>query len=255
MDYKVKTEVFEGPFDLLLHLVRINEMDIYDIPIAEITRQYLKYISDMQELDLHLAGEFLVMAATLINIKSRTLMPPQQEQAEEEEEEIDQEDEDIKSAQDLMRRLIEYRQFKEMAVKLQNREEKQLRLFYRNSVLPQVTNKNNPKELREDISLLFSAFARILKFADGRPTHHVQKEEFSVDEKIDFLRREIIGQRRVNVGQVFKACHSKDELITTFLAVLELCRMRLARVKQENNYQDIYLIYADDWTEEDEDDD
>ena len=121
MSHNVKITVFEGPFDLLLHLVRVNEMDIYDIPISDITDQYLKYIKEMEKLDLRLAGEFLVMAATLINLKSRTLMPPLRDEPEPEEEEPEDELGGIRTGQDLMRQLIEYRQFKEMAVSLADR--------------------------------------------------------------------------------------------------------------------------------------
>jgi segregation and condensation protein A len=243
MDYKVKIDVFEGPFDLLLHLVRINEMDIYDIPIAEITRQYLEYIDEMERLDINVAGEFLVMAATLINIKSRSIAPPPVENAEgEQEEAVDEEYESIRDAQDLMRRLIEYRQFKEMAVNLADREERQLRVFYRNSVLPRVTNDQAPEELREDINLLFSAFARVLKYAEGRPTHHVREEEFSVEEKIEILREQIALRKKLRVGEIFERCINKVEIITVFLALLELCRMKETRVRQDRETKEIYLM-------------
>ncbi|NQU42101.1 segregation/condensation protein A [bacterium] len=257
MAYKVKLNVFEGPFDLLLHLVRVNEMDIYDIPIAEITRQYLGFISDMEKLDLDVAGDFLVMAATLINIKSRTLMPPvTKEEAEEEaEEEIDEEFESIRNAQDLMRRLIEYRQFKEMAVELSGREEEQLRLFYRNSVLPRLTEKGAPEGLKEDISLLFSAFARVLEYAEGRPTHRVLEEEFSVEEKIELLRDSLALRKRLNIHSLFVRCLNKQEVITLFLALLEMCRMRQVRVIQKKNYQDIYLVHPSEPEEDDDEED
>ena len=246
MAYNVRINVFEGPFDLLLHLVRVNEMDIYDISIAEITKQYLDYITQMEKMNLEVAGDFLVMAATLINIKSRTLMPlPAGEEEEEEpEEEIDEGDVGIRDAQDLMRRLIEYRQFKEMAVDLSKREEEQLRLFYRNSVLPDLADKSLGSETREDISLLFSAFARVLEYTEGRPTHHVMEEEFSVEEKIEALRGKLALEKRLNVYDLFRRCISKQEIITVFLALLELCRQRIARVIQKGNYQNIHLVHA-----------
>lgn len=252
MDYKVKLDVFEGPFDLLLHLVRINEMDIYDIQIAEITQQYLEYIDAMEQLDLNVAGDFLVMAATLINIKSRTLAPlPVEEQ--EEEEEIDEEYENIRDAQDLMRRLIEYRQFKEMAVELADREDEQLRVFYRNSVLPKVVDDGSTDELREDINLLFSAFARVLKYTEGRPRHHVREEEFSVEEKLEVLREKMALEKRFRLQEVFERCVNKVEVITVFLALLEMCRMKEARVKQDKETGDIFLMHPDMIEMEDDD--
>ena len=253
MSYNVKINVFEGPFDLLLHLVRVNEMDIYDIPIAEITSQYLAYIKEMEKLDLEIAGEFLVMAATLINLKSRTLMPPvSSEEEEPQEEETDEGLEDIRNAQDLMRRLIEYRQFKEMAVHLSQREEDQLRLFYRNSVLPTLTDHGMAQETREDISLLFSAFARVLEYADGRPVHHVTEEEYSVEEKIEYLRGEIDRHKTLSLSEIIQRCIDKGEVIALMLALLEVCRLRLARVRQTGSFQDIYLVHPSEFKEDDE---
>jgi segregation and condensation protein A len=254
MPHKVKIDIFEGPFDLLLHLVRIHEMDIYDIPLAEITRQYLDYIKQMERLDLSMAGDFLVMAATLINLKSRALMPPMTEdEAEEDEEEIDEEYENIRNAQDLMERLIEYRQFKELAQRLSNREKEQVRMFYRNSVLPSLgKDKDEDEEMREDISFLFSAFSRLLEFAEGRPTHHVIEEEFSVEEKIEEIRRKISQETRLNVMLMFRRCINKQEAITLFLALLEVCRMQIARVRQGANYEDIELVSPSE-PEDDED--
>ncbi|MBI1785148.1 segregation/condensation protein A, partial [Candidatus Sumerlaeota bacterium] len=131
-EYKVKLQVFEGPLDLLLHLVKINEMDIYDIQIAEVTKQYLEYIRLMQSLDLEVAGEFIVMASTLLNIKLRSLLPDSGE-PDEDEEELG----DILTAQALMEQLVQYRKFKEAAARLQEQEEQQARIFFRDVALPQ----------------------------------------------------------------------------------------------------------------------
>jgi segregation and condensation protein A len=255
MAYNVSIDVFEGPFDLLLHLVRINEMDIYDIQVAEITQQYLDFIKEMGKLDLEVAGDFLVMAATLINLKSRTLMPPVGPE-EEEEEEVDEEYESIRSAQDLMERLIEYRQFKEVASKLSNNEEEQMRLFFRNRVMPALTDRqkdlDEPDELREDISLLFSAFSRVLQFAENRVSHHILEEQFSTEELIENIRTRLERQRRIRISDLFEKCLNKQEMITTFLALLELCKMRQARVRQRKNYGDIELISASEPEDDEE---
>jgi segregation and condensation protein A len=255
MAIKVKINVFEGPFDLLLHLVRINEMDIYDIPIAEITQQYLAYVSEMKQLDLEVAGDYLVMAATLLQIKARALMPIQGQQEEEPEQEQETEEEGgIRDARDLMRRLIEYRQFKEMAVELSDREENQLKIFYRDHVASVITDKKTSPEAREDINLLFSAFARVLDYTEKRPVHRVLEEEFSVEEKIEIIKEELERKQRVNVQEMFNRCINKMEVITVFLAMLEVCRQKVARVYQPKNYQDIFLTVAGLNPEEDDDD-
>lgn len=251
--YNVKIDVFEGPFDLLLHLVRMHEMDIYDIRIAEIAKAYLDYIREMEKLDLDVAGDFLVMAATLVNIKSRTLMPSDEPEEEEEaEEEIDDQYGSIRDARELMQRLIEYRQFKEISVELNQREDEELKRFYRNQVLPRIADEEEPRQLREDISLLFSAFARVLAYTEGRPTHHVTEEEFSVEEKIEYISRRIAAERRVRLFDLFEKCVCKQEAITLFLAILETCRLRKARVRQDANYEDIYIIHADEPLEDDD---
>ena len=257
MAIKVKINVFEGPFDLLLHLVRINEMDIYDIPIAEITRQYLDYVSELKKLDLEVAGDYLVMAATLLQIKARALMPIQGQQAAEEEPEQEKESEEeggIRDARDLMRRLIEYRQFKEMAVEFSEREENQLKIFYRDHVASVVSDKKTSPEAREDINLLFSAFARVLDYTEKRPVHRVMEEEFSVEEKIEIIKEELERCKRINVQDMFRKCINKVEVITVFLAMLEVCRQKVARVYQPKNYQDIFLTVASLNPEEDDDD-
>jgi segregation and condensation protein A len=254
MSYNVKIDVFEGPFDLLLHLVRVNEMDIYDISISTITQQYLDYVKEMQQLDLEVAGDFLVMAATLISLKARTLMPPLGDEAEEDEpeEEVEEEFENIRSAQDLMRRLVEYRQFKELARDLSVREDEQIRVFYRNTVLPVVSDSKEPQELREDINLLFSAFARVLTYTEGRAVHHVTEEEYSVEEKFDWMRNRLATHPRLSLIEIFSKCLSKSEAITTFLAILEICRQRYARIRQSANFDDIQIVRPD---QADDDDD
>lgn len=252
MIYSVKIDVFEGPFDLLLHLVKVNEMDVYDIRIAEITGKYLEYIKEMEKMDLEVAGDFLVMAATLIQLKTRTLVPPIEED-EEDEEEIDEEMADIRSAQDLMRRLIEYREFKELAVKLNEKEEEQLRLFYRNTVLPRLTDDDEDEGLREDINLLFSAFARVLDYTDGRPSHHVAEEEFHVEEKIESLKSQLAMAGRLSVTKLFERCINKQEIIALFLAMLEICRLRAADVLQSENYEEIYLVKPGEPEDDEED--
>ncbi|HRR98982.1 MAG TPA: segregation/condensation protein A [Candidatus Sumerlaeia bacterium] len=241
MTYRVKIRVFDGPFDLLLHLIKINEMDINDIPIAEITNQYLEYIQIMKDLDLDVAGEFLVMAATLINIKARSLLPSREDDSDEEE--IDE----ILSAKELTRQLIEYRKFKELAENLRGREEQFSCMFFRTEVVPILPGLEREDEpLREDIKNLFSAFSRVLRFAEERGFHKVFEEEFSTEEKITQLLEILSRESSVDILNVFKQCRSKGEMFAYFLATLELCRLQKIRVVQSALFDSIYVSLAEE---------
>ncbi|MBI3734959.1 segregation/condensation protein A, partial [Candidatus Sumerlaeota bacterium] len=202
-EYKVKLQVFEGPLDLLLHLVKINEMDIYDIQIAEVTKQYLEYIRLMQSLDLEVAGEFIVMASTLLNIKLRSLLPDSGE-PDEDEEELG----DILTAQALMEQLVQYRKFKEAAARLQEQEEQQARIFFRDVALPQFAGIADDG-LRGDLDTMLTAFSRVLRFVEARGWHMVTEEEYSVEEKIDFIHRRIQAEKQLDIEGLFRDCRSK----------------------------------------------
>jgi segregation and condensation protein A len=236
MTYRVKIKIFDGPFDLLLHLIKINEMDINDIPLSEITNQFLDYIRIMKELDLELAGEFLVMAATLINIKARSLLPHRD--SDEDEEEIDE----ILSAKELMRQLIEYRKFKDLAMSLRNREDRFSEVFFRTEIIPILPGPEKEEEpLREDLQNLFTAFSRILRFADARGFHEVSGETFTVEEKITYIREYLATEKIINILEVFERCINKMEMVATFLATLELCKLQEIMVKQSSPFEPIYL--------------
>lgn len=236
MAYTIKLPVFEGPFDLLLHLIRVNEMDIHDIKVAEITKQYLDYLDIMRELDLELAGEFLVMAATLIHIKARTLLPVPPEQ-EEQEEEIDE----ILSAKELVRQLVEYRRFKEAAVALREKEEQASRILFRNNPVIQIVPETN-EELTADISLLYKAFARVLRFVETPQYNPHMEERYSVEDKIAYLESLVDREKQLDLENVFRRCFNKSEVIVTFLAMLELCRMKRLAVQQANPFDKITVV-------------
>jgi segregation and condensation protein A len=237
MSYRVKVQVFDGPFDLLLHLIKINEMDIYDLPLAEVANQYLEYIQLMKDLDLEIAGEFLVMAATLINIKARSLLPPREDESDEEE--IDE----ILSAKELMRQLIEYRKFKELAFTLKEKEQQFSQIFFRPNILPILPGLERPGEetMREEIQSLFSAFSRILKYAEAKGFHEVAEDEFTVEEKIAFLRSLLNAETVVDIIEIFNRCINKTEMIAVFLATLELCRLQEITLKQASLFDPIYI--------------
>jgi segregation and condensation protein A len=235
--YTIKLPVFEGPFDLLLHLIKVNEMDIHDIPIAEITRQYLDYIHVMKELDLEVAGEFLVMAATLIHLKARTLLPAHQRDEEEGQE--DEELGEILSARELMERLIEYRKFKEVAAVLREREQQHALVVYRNAPIAIVAEPS--AELSAEVSLLYRALARVLRYLEANRSFPSLVEQFTVEQKMEYVEELLATQGEVDLMGVFLRCLNKLEIITTFLAVLELVRLKRARILQNCAFDTITL--------------
>ncbi|MDX2177463.1 MAG: segregation/condensation protein A [Candidatus Sumerlaeia bacterium] len=234
---RIRLPVFEGPLDLLLHLVKINEMDVVDLQISEITRQYIEYLHAMAEMDLEVAGDFLVMAATLMNIKLRSILPaPPKENAAEDEAELD----DILSTQDLVRRLVEYRRVKELAAALREREEAQAGIFYRGATVIPVAPAR--EELpQQDILALFDQFVKVLNQAKARPEHHVQEERFTVEEKVSAMREGLRRDRRLNLTRLFSTCVNKDEIVCYFLAILELAKMREITIAQAGSFEDILV--------------
>lgn len=239
MTYTIKLPVFEGPFDLLLHLIRVNEMDIHDIKVAEITKQYLDYLDMMRELDLELAGEFLVMAATLIHIKARTLLPVPPEQ-EEQEEEIDE----ILSAKELVRQLVEYRKFKEAAFALREKEDQASKVLFRTNPVVQI-QPDAQAEVTADIQLLYKAFSRVFRFVDVPVYDPHMVETYSVEDKLAYIEDLLNREKAFELDNVFRRCFNRSEVIVTFLALLELCRMKRLTVQQENPFDKI-MVTAND---------
>jgi len=234
-------DLFEGPLDLLLHLIKVNEMDISEVRLAEVTNQYLDYLRAMQELDLEIAGEFLVIAATLILIKSRSLLPSQPGDAQEEEEEIDA----ALSTRQLIRRLIEFRKFKELALQLRTLEGENLGVFYRANVVPVLPGPEAELPV-QDLRMLFDAFVRVLRNARVQPTHTVRRQQFHVEDKLVELRERIRGGKRVNLRDVFLRCICKEEIIVTFLAALEMAKLREITIAQASPFDDILIAPWDD---------
>ncbi len=236
-DYKVRLDIFEGPMDLLLHLIKVNEMEIYDVPISRITQQYFSYLRLMEQLDLEVAGDFLVMASTLINIKLRSLLPETHEE-EDENEEVDE----FLSAQALMDKLVEYRKFKEAAASLKAGQTVQANMFLRDVALPRMTDAETDADLQMDLDMLLGAFSRVLRFAERREWHLVTEEEFSVEEKMDWLEQRLLLDERIIAEDLFKACRSKVEMIVVLLATLELCHLRRVCVAQSEAFGSIMIF-------------
>lgn len=232
----VKLEQFEGPLDLLFHLIQRDEIDIRDIPIARITQQFLHYIEMMRLLDLDISGEFLVMAATLMRIKARMLLPTAEPS------ETDEED----PREELVRRLFEYRQFKEVAGTLGEKESKR-RLIYERGVTPS-NDEAGPLPLRSvNLFDLLDALDRVLNRLPERNVVEMEKEAYDVEEKMALLIGMVRDARRLLFQRVLEECRSRMEIIVTFLALLELLRMGRLSVNQEQPFAEILLeIPAED---------
>jgi len=230
MSYKVKLEVFEGPLDLLLYLIKKSEIDVYDIPIASITEQYLEYIELMRMLDLNIAGEFLVMAATLIHIKSKMLLPL------EEKEIVPEAEEDPR--EELVRRLLEYKRFKEAAGVLQDLEGRRKEMFTRSTLF-----EEGPEERFFEASLfdLITALTRVLKDVPKEVFQEIVKDEFTVEQKVHDLLHMLIERPILYLTELFKGSKGKLEIIATFLAVLELIRLKEIVMVQRESFGEIEI--------------
>ena len=236
-DYKVKLEVFEGPLDLLLYLIKQDEIDIYDISLERVTSQYLEYLQAFKELNIELAGEFIVMAANLIYLKSRSLLPRDQQLPEEDAEEDD-------PRWELIRQLIEYKKFKDAAAELHLRALEQESIFVRDSGSCVVVQE--PLRLADvGIFQLISAFQSVLKRMEARDdVQEIFSERFSVSEKIDSILQRLAKGGGVRFSDLFGAATSRVEVVVTFLALLELIRLKQVRAIQRNVFEDIEITAA-----------
>jgi segregation and condensation protein A len=230
MSYHVKLEVFEGPFDLLFHLIEKNEVDIYDIPIAEITRQYLDYIEAMQSLDLELASEFLLLAATLLAIKARMLLPKPASSAEENPEDgLDPRDE-------LVEKLLEYKKYKNSAVLLEELELKQGKVFSRLNDPESFLNlwgANNPLEGLTLLDLVQAMHEVLADLVKTEQIQEIHREEITIKSKMEEMLA-ILTDNPLGISfqKLFSRARERIEVVINFLALLELIRMQRIRVRQ-----------------------
>ena len=243
MEMTVKLQVFEGPLDLLLHLLEKNKVNIYDIPIVEITNQYMEYIAEMKRQDLNVVSEFLVMAATLIDIKSRMLLPAPETE--------DEEEEDPRA--ELVQQLLEYKMYKCMAYELKDRQMDAGRVMYKKPTIPEEVRAYEPPvdihELISDITLsrLHEIFESIMKKQQDKidPLRSkfgkIEKEEVSLEDKMEDLKKYAAGHRHFSFRGLLTAQSSKVEVIVTFLAILELMKMGTIRISQEHIFDDIQI--------------
>jgi segregation and condensation protein A len=230
--YTVKIPIFEGPLDLLLHLIKQNQIDIYDIPIALVTEQYLEYIRIMKALDLTIAGEFLVMAATLMYIKSRMLLPAPLE--EEEEETGD-------PRAELVQRLVEYKRFKEAAVRLAQQAVLGVDVFIR----PAQGVEAEEGEIEADLFHLIDALRELIKRQEIEDFHDVTLERVTLQDKMAELWEKLQGAKEaVPFSQLFAPASSRMDLIVTFLALLELIRSGMLRAYQRDVFGPVWVTRA-----------
>jgi len=226
----VRLEHFEGPLDLLLHLIKKNEVSIYDIPIALITAQYLGTIQLMQELDLDVAGEFLVMAATLIHIKSKMLLPRPETAAG-----LEGEEEDPRDA--LIRRLIEHQRFKAAAGLLHEREQVRAAQWPRpDERVAALAGEGYEPELEVDLFSLLAAFQAVVDRAKARPQMLLPPEQIPIEVRIDQLLARLSETDACGFDELFADAHGRSGLIVTFLALLEMIRLKLVRVFQAGSF-------------------
>lgn len=231
--YEIKLDIFEGPLDLLLYLIRKNEVDIYDIPIALITRQYMEYVNAMKALNLDLAGEYLVLAATLTHIKSRMLLPPTEE---EEEEEVDPREE-------LVQQLLEYKTFKEAALGLDRMSILGRDVFGRDHTVEEGEENEGP--LREiGIFELVEAFRRVTFTAGRHDIMEIDVEKISLSDRINDIVDELEKRGELTFTDLLGETDSRRRLIYTFLAILELMKLRIIKAYQAVPYGAIRIRLA-----------
>ena len=242
MDLKVKLQVFEGPLELLLHLLEKNKVNIYDIPIVEITSQYMAYINEMRRQDLNVVSEFLVMAATLLDIKSRMLLPK---------EEKEEEEEDPRA--ELVQKLLEYKMYKFMSYELKDRQVDAQKFLYKPDTIPEeVRQYEEPVDLEElmsDITLkkLNTIFKSIMRKREDKidPIRFkfgkIEREEVSLEERMGYLEQYAMAHHRFTFRGILEAQSTKMEIIVTFLSILELMKTGKILISQEHIFDDIYI--------------
>lgn len=243
LEYQVKIDSFEGPLDLLLHLINRLEIDIYDIPVAKITEQYLLYVHTMRELELDVASEYLVMAATLLSIKSRMLLPKQEEELFDED--LMEEEEDPRD--ELIGKLIEYRKYKNAAQELKEREEERQNAFTKPpSDLSEFAKEAEAKDTNLHVTVydMLGAFQKVLnrkKITKSAPSK-ITRQEIPIEDKMNEIMNHLRKtKKRTNFMTLFQH-DQKEHLVVTFLAVLELMKSHQIMLEQEGNFEDIYII-------------
>jgi segregation and condensation protein A len=232
----IRLENFAGPLDMLLHLIRKNEMDICDIQIAEITAQYLAVIETMKSLNLDVAGEFILMAATLIHIKSKMLLPLSDE------EDLEEEEPDPRA--ELVRRLLEYQKYKAAASELDERPMLGRDVFTRTQPLQVDAGEEGAEFVDVGIFDLVEVFRSLMKTAPPASVHEISFEHISITERINYILNEIAARGSLAFNELFSEAPKRSEIVATFLAMLELVKMRTVRLMQSTSFGSIWIFPA-----------
>ena len=248
MGIPVKLQVFEGPLDLLLHLIDKNKIDIYDIPIVEITNQYMEYIKAMEKEDLNIMSEFLLMAATLLDIKCRMLLPV----------EVNEDGEEEDPRQELVEQLLQYKMYKYMSYELKDRQSEGEKVLYKDATIPkEVEEYMEPVDLDEllkgiDLSKLNKIFQDVMKRQTDKidPIRSkygkIEKEEVTLPEKLTYVEEYARLHKKFSFRQLLTKQASKVQIVVTFLAILELMKVGKIKIVQEHTFDDIEITSTEE---------
>jgi segregation and condensation protein A len=233
--YKIKLEQFEGPLDLLLFFIKRDELNIYDIPISRITKEFLEYVNLIKMLDLEAAGDFILMASTLMHIKVRMLLPR----------EVDEKGEEIDPRAELVRALLEYKRYKEMSEELNFLESGQRKLNYRGNY--SADEKESPPDfemLLKNVSIydLAKAFKKIIEGIENVPVHEIVKVNVTIDEQIEYILKKIEAGGKVHFLELVLEMKEKIRIVVTFVALLELVKMGKIGITASHKFNDFYLM-------------
>jgi segregation and condensation protein A len=233
--YRVKLQMFEGPLDLLLFFIKRDELDIYDIPISKITKEFLEYLHLLQELDLEVAGDFIVMAAELMQIKVRMLLPK-----------APGEDEEEDPRAELVRRLLEYKRFKEASTVLERLEFEQTKLYYRQGFHsdPKKVSLEDQEESLKDISMfnLMAAFKRVLDSVPKRVYHDIELMNVTIDEQMSYIADVFRMQDETTFFELVSHMTEKIRIIVTIIAMLEMVKNKIIGIRPAS-YEDDFVLY------------
>lgn len=245
MEYKIVLESFEGPMDLLLHLIEKAKIDIYDIPINEITEQYLAYLSKMEELDLEVTSDFLIMASTLLEIKSKLLLPqPKKEKSED-----DTEDEGDPRLE-LVKKLVEYKKYKEVTVTFRQLENIQNKVYYKpQEDLTPFTDKEisfEQMELTDLVKAINNIVKRRYKVSDPIVLSEIEREEYTLEDSMKKIKKMLASNKKIKFSQILGKTFNRKEIVVCFLSLLELIKTKYIKIYQKNNFDDIVIIKTDE---------